>query len=480
MSKDLFSQIDALFNPKSIAIFGVSDKKVKLGNLLLKSFIDIGFDGKLFPINAHEETVMGLKCYSSLKHIDESVELLVIAVRPNKVPKIIEEAVEKCVKGAIIFSAGFREKGDEGNRREQELVNIARRGNLRIIGPNCMGFYCPSTKLSFFPGLSTESGSIAFISQSGSLSNIVAFVGAANGVGFSKIISLGNSCDLDLNDFLEYLGEDPQTRVIACYIEGVKNGQRFLTLAKKVSRKKPIIIWKVGQTDGGARAACSHTGSISGKIEVWDAVFKQAGLIRVQNLSELFSQVGAFINPNLPRGDRVAIISGPGGPAVSCADACEQVGLKLATLSEETKNILLEIVPDLGTSVLNPIDIGLGIAYDKSLYPLGIEIVGRDENVDMILIFQIVFDRDFAETVITIQNRIGKPIAIVTNIEQLKGIEFGHVFESMNAEEMPKILRRLYESGISMHSSEQDAAKTLMSLINYREFLNKTKMETEL
>jgi acyl-CoA synthetase (NDP forming) len=471
----VISQIDALFNSKSIAVTGVSNKKAKLGNLLLQSFIDIGFDGKLYPINAHEETVMGLKSYPSLREIDGPVELVVISVHPDKVPQVIEEAVEKGVKGAIIFSSGYREQGKEGKQKEQELISIARKGNLRIIGPNCMGFYCPSTKLSFFPGLSKESGPVGFISQSGSLSNIVAFAGNLHGIRFSKMISLGNSSDLDFNDFLEYLGSDPQTGVVACYLEGVEDGQRFLRVAKQVSKKKPIIVWKVGRTESGAKAAGSHTGSLCGSKEVWDAVFKQAGLVRVENLSELLGRVAAFINPCLPEGNRVAVISAPGGAAVSTADACEQAGLKLAKLSDNTKKKLSEVFPDLGTSVSNPVDMGLTVAFDKTIYPRCTEIVGKDDNVDMILVFHFVVDNELAENLIAVQNKIKKPMAIATNMEQLQRRGIGQLFNTMDPEEMPEILRRFYESGISIHSTEQDAAKTLMALLKYREFLDKTR-----
>jgi acyl-CoA synthetase (NDP forming) len=479
LSKSVVSQIDSLFHPKSIAVFGVSGKKLKLGNFLLQSFIDIGYDGKLFPISPDDETVMGLKAYASLKEIGEPVDLIVISVHPDKVPKILEEAVQKGVKGAVIFTSGYGEKGAEGRRRERELVDIARKGNLRIIGPNCMGFYCPSTKLSYFPGLSRESGPIAFISQSGSLSNIVAFAGNMNGLFFSKMVSIGNSCDLDFNDFLEYFGEDPETRVIACYLEGVSDGQRFLRLAKKVSMKKPIIVWKAGCTQAGARAAGSHTGSIAGNREIWDAVSKQAGLIRVENLSELFGRLGAFINPCLPKGNRVAVVSAPGGPAVSTSDACEQAGLKLAVFSEGTKIKLSKLFPELGTSVSNPVDMGLSVAFDKTIYPRCAEIVGQDENVDMILIFHFVIDEEYVESLIEVKNKIRKPMAIATNMEQLKVKDFGQTFKTIKPENMSKILRKLYESGISMHYTEQDAAKTLMALLKYKEFLDKNKREIE-
>jgi len=472
---DLVSQIDNIFNPRAIAVIGVGEKRFRLGNIFLQSLLDIGFSGELYPVSRHDESVMGLKNYPSLRDIDGPVDLIVVSVHPNNVPKVIEEAVEKGVKGAIIFTSGYKEKGEEGRRREQELVEIARKGNLRIVGPNCMGFYCPSSKLSFFPGLSKESGPVGFISQSGSLSHIVAFAGGINGFGFSKVISLGNACDLDFNDFLEYLGEDPQTRVIGCYLEGVRDGDRFLRLAKQISRRKPIIVWKVGSTEGGAKAAGSHTGSICGSGEVWDAVFKQAGLIRVENLSELFGRLSAFINPYLPKGNRVAVISAPGGPAVSTADACEKAGLKLAEFTEETERRLSEVIPELGTSVSNPVDLGLSVAFDKTIYPRCAEIAGQDENVDMVLVYHFVIDSESAEKLIEAQKNIRKPMAIATNIEQLKCRDFGILFKAMTQEEMPKTLRRLYEAGISIHSSEQDAARTLMDLLRYREFLDKNR-----
>ncbi len=474
MADDLISQIDAIFKPRSIAITGASDKKPKLGNMLLYNFIDIGFEGKLYPINPDEETVMGLKSYPSLKDIEDPVDLLVVSLHPDKVPQVIEEAAEKNVKGAIIFTSGYREQGDEGKKREEELVKIARKGTLRLIGPNCMGLYCPSTRLSFIPGLSRESGPIAFISQSGSLAMYIAMAGRIRGVAYSKLISLGNACDLDANDFLEYLGNDPQTGIIACYLEGVEDGQRFFRLAKQISKKKPIILWKVGRTSGGVKAAGSHTGSICGKKEIWDAVSKQAGLIRVENVYELFGVITALINPSLPKGNRVAIVSAPGGPAVSAADVCEQEGLKLAELSEYTKNKLSEIIPNLGTSTSNPIDLGFTVASDNTLYSRSTVLVGKDENVDMVLVYNFMMDKNFAEALIESEKKIGKRMAVVTNIGQVRERELDERFRSLDPEEMPRILKRLYESGISIHLTEQDAAKTLVSLSKYKAFLDKT------
>jgi acyl-CoA synthetase (NDP forming) len=474
LSEDLISQIDAIFKPRSIAVTGASDKRSRLGTMLLYNFINIGFEGKLYPINPEEEKVMGMKSYPSLKSIEGPVDLLVVSLHPDKVPQVIEEAAEKGVRGAIIFTSGYREQGEEGKKRERELVSIARKGNLRLIGPNCMGLYCPSTKLSFIPGLSKESGPVAFISQSGSLAMYLATAGKMRGVAYSKVISLGNACDLNANDFLEYLGNDPQTGIIACYLEGVEDGRRFLTLAKQISKKKPIILWKVGSTAGGAKAAGSHTGSLCGKKEIWDAVFKQAGLIRAENVYELFGSITALINPQLPKGNRVAIVSAPGGPAVSAADVCEQEGLKLAELSEDTKNKLSEIIPNLGTSTANPIDLGFTVAADNTLYIRSATIVGMDDNVDMILVYNFRMNKNFAEELIQFKEKIKKTTVVVTNIDQIQDRELGERFRSIDAQELPIVLKRLYESGISIHSTEQDAAKTLVSLAKYRKFLDNT------
>ncbi|MHA1363664.1 MAG: acetate--CoA ligase family protein [Candidatus Freyarchaeota archaeon] len=474
MSKDLVSEIDEIFRPRSVAVVGVSDKSNRLGNLLLYSFLDMGFEGKLYPINPREETVMGLKCYPSVREVDGPVDLVIVSVRPERVPEIIDDCVAKGVRAVVIFSSGFREKGEEGRKKEMELVAKARAGGVRIIGPNCMGLYSPSSKISFFPGMPKEPGEVAFLSQSGSLTNILGLLAGQRGIRFSKMISVGNASDLDVNDFLEYLGSDPETRLIICYIEGVEDGRRFLRLAREISKRKPIIVWKVGETEGGVRAVSSHTGSLSGSREIWGAVLKQAGLVKVENLLELVGFITAFQNPYLPRGNRVVVMSGPGGPAVSAADACEKAGLRLARLSEETRRKLAEIIPEYGTSTSNPVDLSLSSTFDLTMYPRATELCGLDENVDMIVEFIPLLRREILEGILEAQKKVRKPIAIITNVEySMMETPLGKMVGTMSREELVEMLQKLYKSGISIHSSEQEAAKALVALLKYKKYLER-------
>jgi acyl-CoA synthetase (NDP forming) len=345
---------------------------------------------------------------------------------------------------------------------------------VRIIGPNCMGLYSPASKISFFPGMPKERGGVAFLSQSGSLANILGFFAGGRGIRFSKMISVGNASDLGINDFLEYLGSDPETKLIICYVEGVEEGRRFLRLAKDISRSKPILLWKVGETEGGLRAVSSHTGSLSGSSEIWESVIRQAGIIKVENLNDLLGLITAFYNPYSPMGNRVAILSGPGGPAVSTADACEKAGLKLARLSDETERELAEIIPDFGSSATNPVDLSMASTFDKTMYPRATEICGRDDNVDMIIEYMAVIRKEIVEGIIEVQERVRKPITIITSLEYATlDSSLSSLFGSLGREEMIQILMRMYDSGISVCTSEQEAAKLLCALLGYERYLEK-------
>ncbi|MFX1408452.1 MAG: hypothetical protein ACFFBW_15985, partial [Promethearchaeota archaeon] len=388
------------------------------------------------------------------------------------VKDIIIECGENGVKAVIIFSAGFGEKSEEGKKAENELLKIAQKYQMRLIGPNCMGFYCPETGLSFFPDLPTESGSLGFISQSGSIANILAFSSMLKGIRFSKSISYGNGIDLSFNDFLEYLGNDPNTNLIACYMEGVDDGRRFIELVKKT--KKPIIIWKVGITPGGSKAAQSHTGSLCGNDMLWNNVFNQYGVIRVYNLQEMISMIQAFVNPMPISNCRVAIISGPGGPAVSSADACEMNHLKLADLTKDSKMNLKKFIPEFGSSMSNPIDISLQATFDPILEKKTYEIVGNDPNVDMMLVYLTMLTPRYKD-LINLQNEISKPIALVSAIdinvsEDCFSENIKRSFIHIRAKKVPNIVNTLNQKGISIHPNENLAAK---ALYNIYKFFNK-------
>ena len=472
---DLFSEIDDIFHSRSLAIYGVS-RKGGLGNILLQGFIDQEFP-KIFIVNPRitesNVKIMGIPVFSDLKSIGEPVDLVICSTHPKFVRDIIIECGENGVKTIIIFSAGFGEKNEDGKNAEEELLKIARKYQMRLIGPNCMGLYCPSSKLSFFPSLPTESGSLGFVSQSGSIANLMGFLAILKGINFSKAISYGNGIDLSFNDFLEYLGDDPATKIIACYMEGVNDGRRFIDLVKKI--KKPIIVWKAGVTPAGSKAAHSHTGSICGNNKLWNIVFDQYGVIRVYNLEEMISMIQAFIKPIPVTNCRVAILSGPGGPAVSSADACEMNNLKLAELTNETKLKLQELVPEFGSSISNPIDLSLQVQFDPILEKTAYEIVGMDPNVDMMLIWLSMLNPRYKD-LIKLQEKISKPIALVSAIDvNVSRDSFsGNIkrFIQIRAKKVPKIIKDMNQKGISIHPNENLAAK---ALYNIYQFYNKSK-----
>ena len=468
---NLISKIDDIFHSKTLAVYGVS-RKGGLGNILLQGFIDQEFPN-LYIINPTISEpnikIMGVPVFPDLKSIGEPIDLVICSTHPKYVKDIVIECGQYGVKAVIIFSAGFGEKSEEGKKTEKKLLEIAQKYQMRLIGPNCMGFYCPETGLSFFPALPTESGPLGFISQSGSIANIMAFSSMLKGIHFSKSISYGNGIDLGFNDFLEYLGDDSNTNLIACYLEGVKDGRRFIELVKKI--KKPIIIWKVGVTPGGSKAAHSHTGSLCGNDKLWNNIFNQYKVIRVYNLEEMVSMIQAFINPMPVRDRRVAIISGPGGPAVSSADACEMNNLKLAELTKESKMRLKEYFPEFGSSMSNPIDISLQATFDPILEKKTYEIVGKDPNVDMILIYLTMLTPRYKD-LIDLQKDISKPIAIVSALDVNVSADcfsknIIRSFIHLRAKKVPGIIKKMNEHGISIHPNENLAAKVLNHIYRY-------------
>ena len=475
---DLITEIDKIIHSKSLAVYGVS-RKGGLGNILLQGFIDQGFP-KMYIINPKiiepNVKIMGVPVFSDLQSIGEPVDLVICSTHPKYVKEILTECGQYGVKAVIIFSAGFGEKNEEGKNNEEELLKVAQKYQMRLIGPNCMGFYCPESSLSFFPALPTESGPLGFISQSGSIANILAFSAMLKGIHFSKSISYGNGIDLGFNDFLEYLGVDPNTKLIACYMEGMDNGKRFIKLVKEI--RKPIIIWKVGVTPAGLKAAHSHTGSLCGNDKLWNIIFDQYGVIRVYNLEEMISMVQAFINPMLVRGRRVAIISGPGGPAVSSADACEMNNLMLADLTQESKLKLKEVIPEFGSSMSNPIDISLQATFDPLLEKKTYEIVGKDPNVDMILIYLTMLTPRYKD-LISLQKEVSKPIVLVSAIDvNASADSFSDMvkrsFIHIKAKNVPQIISQMNQNGISVHPNEDLATKALYNIYRY---YNKVKIQ---
>jgi acyl-CoA synthetase (NDP forming) len=376
----------ALFEPQSVAVVGVP-RSPRPGQLFLQALLDPGYRGRIYPVNPNTREILGLRCYPSVASLPEAVDLAIIVVPAAVAASVVGECAERGVRAAIVFTAGFSELGtEEGRAREAELVAAAGRGPLRLVGPNCMGVYVPKSGLGSFPGMPSEQGPIAFVSQSGSLSNRLVWSGGERGLAFSKVISVGNQADLEASDFLEYLAEDPETEVIAAYIEGARDGRRLWRALAEAGRRKHLAVWKVGRTGSGARAASSHTGALAGEAEVWSGLLRQAGALQVRDLEELLDVLLALRYMGRPGGRHVAIVTGPGGPAVSAADACEEAGLHLAALSAETEARLRGVVGSAGTSVRNPVDIGLVLGGAAEMYRRAVEATIEDPGVDAVVV----------------------------------------------------------------------------------------------
>ncbi|MEM2002559.1 MAG: CoA-binding protein [Candidatus Methanomethylicaceae archaeon] len=329
------------YEPRSVAIIGASRQPGTWGYQILKNLLDMGFEGKVYPVNPRATELMGLKVYPDIQSVPDEVDLAVIVVPAAIVPSVMEGCVAKGVKAATVITAGFGETGPEGKKLEEEVLKIARKGNIRIQGPNCMGTYVSWTKLntSFASSkeVSEKVGHIAFISQSGAFAGTMLRWAKTRNMGFSVAISIGNQADLEISDYLEYLcGAEPHTRVVTLYVEGVKDGKKF-TRALEICRenKKPVIAMKLGYTPAGAAAALSHTASLAGQDAVYNAVFKKYGVIRAYDFEEMFDIAMGFANLPLPEGDRICGLSGGGGWAVELSDAVYSLGLKLPPLPKE-------------------------------------------------------------------------------------------------------------------------------------------------
>lgn len=376
--------LDMFFDPQAVAVIGASRTPGKLGHSVLLNVIQHGYRGAVYPINPNAKEILGLDCYPSISVVPGSVDLAIILIPSEHVSKVLVECGEKGVGGAIIMSAGFREVGREGRKRERQLIEIARRYAMRLIGPNCLGIIDTISSLNAsFVASMPDKGTIAFISQSGALCTSVLDMALADQVGFSRFVSLGNKADANEVTFINAWKDDPHTRVIMAYLEGIEDGEGFMRIARQVSREKPIIVIKSGTTQAGSRAVSSHTGSLAGSEAVYGAAFRQSGVIRARSVQELFDYSIAFARQPLLSSDRIGIITNAGGPGIMAADACERAGLQLASFQTATLKALREALP-AAASVLNPVDL-LGDA-PADHYQLALQRVLNDPNVGGVIV----------------------------------------------------------------------------------------------
>ncbi len=376
--------LDKLFKPSTIAVIGASDKKGSVGYSLMDNLINSEYDGIIYPVNIKRGSVHSIKAYNSVKEIPDQIDLAIIATPAKSVPQITLECGKAGVSGVVIISAGFKEVGKAGEKMMQEILQIARKYNMRIIGPNCLGFMRPGSHLNAtFASTMALPGKLAFISQSGALGTAILDWSIKNNVGFRYFVSVGSMVDVSFADLIDYFGEDPEVSSILIYMESLSDAKRFMSAARAFSRQKPIIILKSGRTEAGSIAAKSHTGSITGNDAIFNAAFERAGIIRADTVVGLFHAAKSLAMQPRPKGARMAVITNAGGPGIIATDALVYSGGKIAKLEKNTINQLNKFLPS-AWSKNNPVDI-LGDATAEH-YKKSLKIVLRDKNVDCVLI----------------------------------------------------------------------------------------------
>lgn len=404
--------LDAIFRPGSVAVIGASEEEGSVGRTLMWNLISNTFGGTVYPVNIKRSSVLGIKAYPTISDVPEQVDLAVIATPAQTVPGIVRECVQNGVKGAIIISAGFKERGPEGAALEKEILEVARKGRMRIVGPNCLGVMSPISGLNAtFANAMARPGSVGFISQSGALCTAVLDWSFHENVGFSAFVSIGSMLDVNWGDLIHYLGNDTRTESIVIYMETIGDARSFMSAAREVALTKPIIVIKPGRTEAAAKAAASHTGSLTGSDDVLEAAFRRSGVLRVNRIDDLFNMAEVLSKQPRPQGRRLTIITNAGGPGVLATDALIQGGGELANLKPEMMEGLNEMLPP-HWSHNNPIDI-LGDA-DPARYVQSIELLANDENSDGMLVIltpQAMTDpTQTAQEMRRFSNLRGKPI----------------------------------------------------------------------
>lgn len=475
-------ELETMFNPRSVAVVGASPNPKGWGGTSFVSRLrNIEFSGEIYPVNPKATEVLGFKAYPNVQSIPERVDLVIVAISAPGVPQVLEDCIIAGVKNVHIFSSGFSETGEEeGIKLERQIIEIIQRGNLRVVGPNCMGLYVPASRLAAWGVKPAGSGPVAFLSQSGGHGEILTAYAQGLGVYFSKMISFGNACGLQVTDFLEYFRQDPDTEIITIYLEGIKGGNGLTRLIKEINRTKPVIIWKGGLTDSGSRAVASHTGSLAGESRIWDAFFAQTGAIRANSLEEIIDIVLAFLHLNPPHGRNTLLLGGGGGNSVAFADICGRQGLEIPPLSEKTRKVLNTFIRLAGNSTRNPLDVW-SVQGDVHLYRRVIEESIADPAIDLAIIDRVVGDIDidnddehnqedsghrhsevddflinFAK-----QNPYQKPLVVTMNM-------YGN--DLRLAAQAERLRREYVTAGIPAYGSLESAAKAMARFIKYHEF----------
>ncbi len=454
-----YADLKPIMQPKSVAVIGASDKPGKVGNVIMQNYVDVGFQGELYPVNiAGYDKIMGHKAYKSVSEIKKPIDLAVISVPAEAVVGSVIECGKAKVRGIVVVSSGFAEVGNE--KLQEKLVAAAKRYKIPIIGPNCLGVMDTRSRndtlfLPTFKIARPKIGGVSFVSQSGSVGSSTLDLISSEGFGLSKFISYGNAAVVDEVDILNYLAHDDDTKVIVFYIEGVKRGREFVELAKKATKLKPVVIIKGGTTPLGASAAHSHTASLAGSSEAYKAVFRQFGFVEAETLEDLTYFAKIFDTQPPVTGKKIAIITNGGGHGVIATDALYHSGLGLAALSKATQKALRKVMPPI-VNIRLPLDIG-GDA-DSNRFSAALELVGQDPNVDAIItivLFQTPgADEKVAAAVINLALKKTKPVIVV----------------SAGSSYTQSHVKLMEESGVPVYDSPDSATRSLNALIEYSRY----------
>ncbi len=455
----MISSLKFMLKPKSVAIIGASRVPGKAGRVILENYINTGYSGKIYPVNPNAEILLGLKAYAHVGEIKGKIDLAVIAVPAPAVPDVLEECGKKKVKSAIVISGGFAEVGNKD--LQNKIVEISKKYGIAMLGPNCLGvvdtrsrvntLFLPTYKLS-----EPKVGYVSFVSQSGAVGSTVLDIIEGEGFGLSKFFSYGNAAAIDETDILNYLVKDKETKVVVMYIEGIKRGAEFIKVAKKISKKKPVIVLKAGRTAAGATAAHSHTASLAGNYAVQEAMFKQFGFTVAEDLEDLITYAKIFSLEEETNGNRVAVITNGGGTGVLTADEIEASGkLKIAEFGNETREALRKAMPPI-VNIANPLDLA-GDA-DAERFGKALELVSKDPGVDMVItivLFQTPgADSTVAAEIIKQKNATDKPIVVISP---------GSSYTNMQ-----KIM--MESGGVPVYESPASAVKALVALLEYSNY----------
>ena len=472
--RDPMSNLDAIFSPESVAIIGASGTPGKVGHDIFANILQGGFQGTLYPVNPNSKSILSVKTYPTITAISDKIDLSILILPPKACLTAVEESVAKGVKGIVIVSAGFREVGGEGLAIENEIVSVCRKAGVRLVGPNCLGVINPVPEVSLNASFSKRMpacGNISFISQSGALCTAVLDFAADRDFGFSKFISIGNKADVDELDLLLYLHQDLNTAVIILYLEELRKGREFIEAVKEITsghRPTPVLVIKSGRTSAGAQAAASHTGALAGTEAIYEAIFKQAGIIRVDSISELFDFANAFAykresalgktSRKIPRGRSVAIVTNAGGPGILATDMTISSDLELAKFKPETVTELAHCLPATA-NIHNPVDVIGDAPSDR--YERALSAVIRDEGVDGALVIltpqSMTNALQTAEAVVRVARRSPKPIlcCFMGVVDVSAGVKY------------------LQEHGYPVYKFPEDAAKALGALYKFSHWTNR-------